>query len=79
LLREHPELDARDVVFLCEYHHDGEDAVAEIEAAGYSVHHLFSRALTIRAAIADIGSGGLPMRSRAARCTTSKDVAREHW
>ncbi len=43
LLREHPELAPRDVVFLCEYHHDGLAAVQEIEAAGYSVHHVYSR------------------------------------
>ncbi|NND74685.1 MAG: NERD domain-containing protein/DEAD/DEAH box helicase [Ilumatobacter sp.] len=43
LLREHPHLSPRDIVFLCEYHHDGVTAVAVIEAAGYPVHHLFSR------------------------------------
>ncbi len=43
LLREHPQLTPRDIVFLCEYHHDGVTAVAVIEAAGYPVHHLFSR------------------------------------
>jgi hypothetical protein len=43
LLREHPELAARDVVYLCEYHHDGLAAAQEIEAAGYSVHHVYSR------------------------------------
>ncbi len=43
LLEQHPDLAPRDVVFLCEHHHDGEDAVAEIEAAGYPVHHVFSR------------------------------------
>ena len=43
LLREHPTLAPRDVAFLCEYHHDGVAAVAEIEAAGYPVHHIFSR------------------------------------
>ncbi len=43
LLREHPTLSPRDVAFLCEYHHDGVAAVAEIEAAGFAVHHIFSR------------------------------------
>jgi hypothetical protein len=43
LLREHPELAPRDVVYLCEYHHDGLAAAGEIEAAGYPVHHVYSR------------------------------------
>lgn len=43
LLEQHPDLAPGDVVFLCEHHHDGEDAAAEIEAAGHRVHHLFSR------------------------------------
>ena len=43
LLRAHPDLSPGEVAFLCEYHHDGEEAVAEIESAGYPVHHLFSR------------------------------------
>jgi hypothetical protein len=43
LLREHPSLAPRDVVYLCEYHHDGLAAAAEIEAAGYPVHHVYSR------------------------------------
>ncbi len=43
LLREHPDLAPRDVVYLCEYHHDGLAAAEIIEAAGYSVHHVYSR------------------------------------
>jgi superfamily I DNA/RNA helicase len=43
LLRDHPELAPRDVVFLCEYHHDGLAAAAVIEAAGHPVHHVYSR------------------------------------
>ena len=43
LLRENPELAPRDVVYLCEYHHDGLAAAQEIEAAGHSVHHVYSR------------------------------------
>ena len=43
LLREHPELAPRDIVYLCEYHHDGLAATGEIEAAGYPVHHVYSR------------------------------------
>jgi hypothetical protein len=43
LLREHPELAPRDVVYLCEYHHDGLAAARVIEAAGHPVHHVYSR------------------------------------
>lgn len=43
LLAENPSLSPRDVVFLCESHDDGVDAVAEIEAAGHAVHHIFSK------------------------------------
>lgn len=43
LLREHPELEPRDIVYLCEYHHDGVAAARVIEAAGHPVHHIFSR------------------------------------
>ena len=43
LLREHPDLAPRDVVYLCEYHHDGLAAAREIEAAGHPVHHVYSR------------------------------------
>ncbi len=43
LLRDNPSLTPRDVVFLCEYHHDGVAAAGQIEAAGYPVHHIFSR------------------------------------
>jgi hypothetical protein len=43
LLREHPGLAPRDVVYLCEYHHDGLAAARVIEAAGYPVHHVYSR------------------------------------
>lgn len=42
LLRAHPDLSPGEVTFLCEHHDDGEDAVAEIESAGYPVHHVFS-------------------------------------
>jgi hypothetical protein len=43
LLQENPTLAPRDVVYLCEYHHDGLAAAAIIEAAGYDVHHVYSR------------------------------------
>ena len=43
LLRENPTLAPRDVVYLCEYHHDGLAAALVIEAAGYPVHHVYSR------------------------------------
>ena len=43
LLDYHPILEPADVAFICEYHHDGVAAVREIEAAGYPVHHIFSR------------------------------------
>lgn len=43
LLQENPDLHPRDVVYLCEYHHDGLAAAAVIEAAGYPVHHVYSR------------------------------------
>ena len=43
LLKEHPDLVSQDVVYLCEYHHDGLAAAREIEAAGYAVHHVYSR------------------------------------
>jgi len=43
LLRTQPTLHPRDVVYLCEYHHDGLAAAAEIDAAGYAVHHVYSR------------------------------------
>ncbi len=42
LLAEHPELSPNDVVFLCEKHRDGIDAVHVIEDAGQQVHHVFS-------------------------------------
>ncbi len=42
LLTEHPELAPNDVAFLLERHADGIAAVAEIEQAGYAVHHVFS-------------------------------------
>ena len=42
LLAEHPELSPNDVVFLCENHRDGIDAVHVIEDAGHAVHHIFS-------------------------------------
>jgi hypothetical protein len=43
LLSDHPDLAPRDVVYLCEYHHDGLAAAEIIEAAGFSVHHVYSR------------------------------------
>jgi superfamily I DNA/RNA helicase len=43
LLIDNPTLRPSDVVFLCEYHHDGLAAAAVIEAAGYPVHHVYSR------------------------------------
>jgi superfamily I DNA/RNA helicase len=43
LLEETPGLAPRDVVYLCEYHHDGLAAAAVIEAAGHPVHHVYSR------------------------------------
>ena len=43
LLAEHPMLAPRDIVYLCEYHHDGLAAAAVIEAAGHRVHHVYSR------------------------------------
>ena len=42
LLAAHPELSPNDVVFLCENHRDGVDAVQVIEDAGHPVHHIFS-------------------------------------
>jgi hypothetical protein len=42
LLEEHPELSPNDIVFLCEEHRDGIDAVHVIEDAGHAVHHVFS-------------------------------------
>jgi len=43
LLAENPALSPSDVVFLCEHHDDGLAAVTEVERAGYSVHHIFSK------------------------------------
>ncbi|MEL6892474.1 MAG: hypothetical protein AAFP84_12805 [Actinomycetota bacterium] len=43
LVRDHPTLTPGDIVFLCDYHHDGLAAVREIERAGIPVHHQFSR------------------------------------
>jgi Nuclease-related domain/AAA domain len=42
LLTAHPDLNPNDVVFLCEHHRDGLDAVRVIEAAGFAVHHIFA-------------------------------------
>lgn len=42
LLEHDASLSPRDVVFLCEHHRKGLDAVREIEAAGHDVHHIFS-------------------------------------
>lgn len=43
LMQQNPTLAPRDVVYLCEYHHDGLTAAAIIEAAGFDVHHVYSR------------------------------------
>ena len=43
LLREHPTLSPADIVFLCEYHHDGLAAAEVIEDAGFPTHHVYSR------------------------------------
>jgi hypothetical protein len=42
LLTTHPDLNPNDVVFLCDQHRAGLDAVRVIEAAGYAVHHIFA-------------------------------------
>lgn len=42
LLTRHPDLNPNDVVFLCEHHRDGLDAVRVIEGAGFAVHHIFA-------------------------------------
>ena len=42
LLTTHPDLNPRDLVFLCEHHADGVAAVHVIEAAGFEVHHIFA-------------------------------------
>jgi hypothetical protein len=42
LLTAHPGLNPNDVVFLCEHHRDGLDAVRVIEGAGFDVHHIFA-------------------------------------
>lgn len=49
LLDENPTLSPSDVVFLCEHHDDGLAAVAQIERAGHTVHHIFSRSKPDRA------------------------------
>jgi hypothetical protein len=43
LLDEHPTLSPRDVVFLCEWHDQGLEAVRVIETARHEVHHIFSK------------------------------------
>ena len=43
LLDEHPTLSPRDVVFLCEWHDAGLEAVEVIERAHHEVHHIFSK------------------------------------
>lgn len=48
LLDEHPELSPNDVVFLCETHQYGLDAVDVIEGAGHTVHHVFSNRFRAR-------------------------------
>jgi len=50
LLRSHPDLAPRDVVFLCEHHQQGIDAVGVIEAAGLPVHHIFASGKSARSA-----------------------------
>ncbi len=42
LLTSNPDLCPNDVVFLCEHHRDGLDAVAVIEQAGLPLHHIFA-------------------------------------
>lgn len=42
LLHLHPDLNPNDLVFLCEHHDVGIDAVRVIEEAGYDVHHVFA-------------------------------------
>ena len=42
LLTAHPDLNPNDLVFLCEHHRDGLDAVRVIEGAGFAVHHIFA-------------------------------------
>lgn len=42
LLAEHPDLEPADVVFLCETHEQGLDAVEVIEAAGHPMSHIFA-------------------------------------
>ena len=41
LLRANPELCPSDVVFMCETHPQGLEAVKVIEASGFAVHHMF--------------------------------------
>jgi hypothetical protein len=43
LLKSNSTLAPGDISFVCDYHHDGVAAVRAIEAAGYPVHHVFSR------------------------------------
>lgn len=43
LLDDHESLSPADIVYICEYHHDGLAAAAAIEAAGFPVHHVYSR------------------------------------
>jgi hypothetical protein len=42
LLRANPELCPSDVVFMCETHPQGLEAVKVIEASGFAVHHMFA-------------------------------------
>jgi len=42
LLHAHPDLNPSDLVFLCEHHNVGLDAVRVIEEAGHEVHHIFA-------------------------------------
>ncbi len=42
LLTSDTSLNPNDIVFLCEHHRDGLDAVRVIEGAGFAVHHIFA-------------------------------------
>jgi hypothetical protein len=48
LLTAYPDLNPRDLVFLCEHHDDGLKAVQVIEAAGFEVHHIFAEKAAAR-------------------------------
>lgn len=46
LLDDNPHLSPSDVVFMCETHEQGLEAVKIIEASGYAVHHVFGASRT---------------------------------